>query len=109
MGISEVKLSDKIIREKDVVDFLADCLRETGGIRSVSTKLSRMGYSDFHEVASHMLNSARQTGRLDLSSYSSGQIRNICECVVNELNSCQDLDTLMNLTFESASNLLRKI
>ena len=101
--------SDKTINDSEVIGFLVDCLRETGGIPSVSDKLSQLGYKEFHKVAYEILDEFKQTKCLDLHSYSSQEARTVCDCIVNEINDCGDLETLMSLSLADARKLIERI
>ena len=104
-----VKLKDKIIDDPEDVEFVSICLRETGGIRKISEELEKIGELGFKTDAYKILDKAKESNLIDLDSYDSKKLREICKNITDTLIKYKELKILTCLTKEQVNKRLNKI
>ncbi len=107
--IKKAQLSDKTIEDRELLGFISQCFRETGGIRQVTEELGKIGFSEFNVTAYALLDKAEATGTLDLTKFDSKTLRTVCNSIVATLEDCGDLETLMSIELDEARTFLNRI
>jgi len=107
--ITRVILSDRTVVDPEIVSFVVDCLRETGGIRKVLATLIDLGYPDVCDRYYSRIDEADVTGELLFQEYSIGDLRQICRSIVETLDRCRDLETLLRRDLEESNEMLERL
>lgn len=106
--ITKVILKDTEITDPELVEFIADCMVETGGIQHVQRNLTELGYPDFATRAYAQLDEATTTETLTFHELTSNQFLVICLTVFATVKEVEQ-DVLIARSFEDGVRLLRTI
>lgn len=108
-NVQEIILSNKRIKDSEIISFVLDCFREVGGVKYVSRDLEGNGFKEIVENAYPLLDEAKETQELNLEKWSSMDLRLICTTIITALEDCKDLEILMMLPLSKALDIIRKI
>lgn len=104
-------LKDKTINEEPVLSFIQSCLNQIDGYPGVNDALAAADLANTGADMKARISANRSfDGLHELQiDYTSGELRHVCEIVINTLRTGEDLSTVLGLDNSEAISLLKDI